>query len=67
MGKGQNHKKHNIQESQEVNPLPAYYQNAARNRQDSMTDIHKTQITKTIHIRSTASHIYDNGFDYSLR
>ena len=41
-----NARKHNIQESQEISPFPAGGQKAARNRQDSMTDTHKAQITK---------------------
>ena len=45
--------KHYIQESQEVSTFPAGAHKDSRNRQDSMTDKHKTQI-KQIHKRSTA-------------
>ena len=48
-----NTRKHHIQERQEVSPFQAGSHKAARNRQDSMTDTHETQITKKIHKRST--------------
>ena len=38
--------KHHIQESKEVSPFPAGGNMAERNRPDSMTDKHKTPITK---------------------
>ena len=41
--------KRNIQESQEVSSFPAGGQKAVRNRQYTMTDTHKTQITKRVH------------------
>ena len=41
MGKGQNTRRHNIQERQEVSPFPAGDHKAARNRQDSITTINK--------------------------
>ena len=43
----------NKQESHEVSPFPTGDHKAAMNRQDSMTDCHKTKITKRIHKRST--------------
>ena len=46
MEKRQTHKKHHLQESQAVSHFPAGDQKATRNRQDSMTEKHKTQITK---------------------
>ena len=53
MGKLQNTRKRHKQESQEVSPFPAGDHKVTRNRQDSMTDKHETQITKRIHKRST--------------
>ena len=42
------------QESQQVSPLLAGDHKVVRNRQDSVTDKHETQITKRIHKRSSA-------------
>ena len=46
MGKWQKHKKHNIKEIQEASPFPAGDEKASRNKQDSMADTYKSQITK---------------------
>ena len=54
MGKWQKHKKTSHPREQEVNPFPAGDHKAARNRQDSITDIPETQITKRTPKRSTA-------------
>ena len=50
------HKKtlHIIEPDRQLRPFPADYHRAARNRSDSMTDKHETQIIKRIHKRSTA-------------
>ena len=48
-----NTRKHHIQESQEVSPFLVGDHKATRNRQDSMTDKHETQITKRTNKRST--------------
>ena len=45
-GKETKKRKHYKQKNQEVSSFPTGEQNAARNRQDSMTDTHKTQKTK---------------------
>ena len=42
-----NSRKHHILESQVASPFPAGEHKAPRNRQDSMTDKQKTQVTKT--------------------
>ena len=43
---GKSKRKHHQQASQEFNPFPAGDHNAVKNRQDSITDQHETQITK---------------------
>ena len=45
---GTTKRKHHIQERQEVSHFPASEHKAARERQDSMTDKHETQIKKRI-------------------
>ena len=50
------HKKtsHTIEPDRQLRRFPADDHRAARNRSDSMTDKHETQIIKRIHKRSTA-------------
>ena len=49
------HKKHHIQESEKVYPFQVGDHNTARNRQGSMTDNHRTLITKRIRLGTVSN------------
>ena len=61
-----NTRKHHTHESQEASPFPAGDHNAAKNRQESMTDTNKNKIKK-IHKRSTALERSEKSFHWGVK